>query len=195
MLHRWFKQIYLLYFVFLTACQTIETTNFRHFKGSLNVEQNHKKQSRPVEIYTDSSQPVLQVNFLTPFGGVFASYLWKDQKHQIILPARKQYFQESRWPPDFPLQGVLQNPLWLYKALSKQFPEDWNCEKTHQKCETDNFAMEWEKKIFQREKINIRLKKENLSLNLSPYKSSSNTPLSVKIPEGFTQINNLDSIR
>ena len=159
MFNRWFRRTFLLYFVFLTVCQTIETTSFLHFKGSLNVEQNHRKRSHPVEIYMNSSQPVLQVNFLTPFGGIFASYLWKNQKHQIILPARKQYFKKSKWPPDFPLQEVLQNPLWLYQALLKQFPEGWNCEEMHQKCETDNFVMEWKQKLFQREKIHIRLKK------------------------------------
>ncbi len=159
------------------------------------MEQNQRKQSYPVEIYTDISLPVLQVNFLTPFGGVFASYLWKNQKHQIIFPSRRQYFKESKWPPHFPLRRVLQNPLWLYQALLKQFPKNWNCEETNQKCEINHLTVEWEKKIFQKEKIHIRSKTEKLSLNLSPYKSPSGASLDAKIPKEFEQIKKLDSIQ
>ncbi len=198
MLNRWFKRVFLLCFVFLISCQTLETTNILHFKGSFSVEQNQRKQSHPVEIYMDSNQPILQINLLTPLGGVFASYLWKNQEHQIILPSRKQYFKQSKWPSDFPFQGLIQNPLWLYQALLKQLPENWNCKeinKEMKKCERNDFVIEWKKKFFQREKIHINLKKENFFLNLSQHKSPSNISLDIKIPKGFQQIKKLDLIQ
>ena len=78
MFNRWIRRVF---FLFLVSCQTIETTNIRHFKGFFSIE---GKQNHPVEIYIDTSSPILQINILNPFGGVFASYLWKNEKLKSI---------------------------------------------------------------------------------------------------------------
>lgn len=187
----------MLCFFLLTSCQTIEITNIRYFKGFFNVETNGRKHIYPVEIYTDSTKPILQINILTPLGGVFASYLWKNQEHQIIIPSRKQYFKQTKWPPDFPFQKLIQEPSWLYQSLLQQWPEDWNCEEIskkskQKKCERNDFVIEWEKKFFQKEQMRISLKKEGFSSTLTQYKSSSNTSLDIKIPEGFQRVSTMD---
>ena len=177
MLEGCFKRASIACFVFLASCQTIESTNILYFKGYFNVEQNQNKQSYPVEIYTDSTRPILRINILTPFGGVFASYLWNNQIHQVILPSRRQYFKQTKWPSKFPFQGLIQNPLWFYQALLQELPKDWNCEeinKKMKKCSKNDFIIEWEKKFFQRDQIRISLKKEGFSSKLSSYKSPSN---------------------
>lgn len=198
MLNRCLKKVLLLSFVFLTSCQTIETTNIRYFKGFFNVEQNQRKQSYPVEVYIDSNQPILQINILNPFGAVFASYLWKNQKHQVILPSRKQYLKQAKWPPALPFQGLIQNPLWLYQALLQQLSKDWNCDKTNKKsqkkCERNDFMIEWKRKFF-KEQIHISFKKEGFSSKLIQYKSPQKISLDLKIPEGFQQIKKIDFIQ
>lgn len=178
-------------FLFLVSCQTTETTNIRYFKGFFNIE---GKQAHPVEIYVDTSRPILQINILTPFGGVLAGYLWRNKEHQVILPSKKQYFKQTRWPSDFPFQGLIQNPLWLYQALLQQWPKNWKCKeiKKLKKCSKNDFVIEWEKKTFQRDQIRINLKKEEFSSKLHPYKSPSRVSLDAKIPKGFQQIHKMN---
>jgi len=197
MLEGYFKRFSISCFVFLASCQSIEDTNILYFKGYFNVE-NQNKQSYPVEIYIDSTRPVLRINILAPFGGVFASYLWNTQTHQVILPSKRQYFKQSKWPSTFPLQGLIQNPLWLYQALLKQLPKDWSCEETNKKlkkCSKNDIVIEWKKKFFRRDQIRISLKKERFSSKLSSYKSPSNVSWDMEIPPGFQQISTMDFIQ
>ena len=198
MLEGSFKRVFIFYFVFLASCQTIENTNILYFKGYFNVEHNQSKQSYPVEIYIDSTRPILRINILTPFGGVFASYLWNTQTHQVILPSRKQYFKQAKWPSTFPFQGLIQNPLWFYQALLQQLPNDWNCEETNKilkKCSKNDFVIEWEKKFFQKDQIRINLKKEGFSSKLNLYRSPTHVSWDIEIPQGFQQIDTMDFIQ
>ncbi|MDE0151764.1 MAG: hypothetical protein OXK80_04625 [Bdellovibrionales bacterium] len=192
MLEEHLKRVFALCFVvFLTSCQTVEKTNILYFKGYFNVEQAQNKQSYPVEIYTDSTRPVLLINLLTPFGGVFATYLWDSRTHQILLPSRKQYFKQPKWPSNFPFQGIIQNPLWFYQALLQQTPDGWNCEET-KKCSKNSSIIEWEKKFFRKNQIRIRLEKEGFSAKIREYKSPSRFSWDIEIPKDFQQIDKMD---
>lgn len=198
MLEEYFKRVSILCFVvLLTSCQTIENTNILYFKGYFNVEQNQNKQSYPVEIYTDFTQPILLINLLTPFGGVFATYLWDNHIHQILLPSRKRYFKQPKWPSNFPFQGLIQNPLWFHQALLQQTPDGWNCEETKKlkKCSKNSSTIEWEKKFFRKNQIRISLEKDGFSAKISTYKSPSHFSWNIEIPKDFQQIDKMDFIQ
>ena len=193
MFNRWFKRVFLL--CFIISCQTTEITNIRSFKGFFSVE---GKQSHSVEIYADTSKPVLQINILNPFGSIFAVYLWKNQEHQIILPSRKQYFKQKKWPARLPFQGLIQEPQTLYQALLQQWSQAWSCQKVNkklQKCHKNDFVIEWEKKFFQKDQIRISLKKEGFLSKLKPHKSPSRTSLDIEIPKGFRKIKETDFLQ
>ena len=193
MFNNQFKRVFPFFFL-LASCQTTEITNIRYFKGFFRVEKDQKKQSYPVEVYIDASRPILQINILNPFGKVFASYLWKSNQHQIILPSRKKYFKHTQWPSNIPfLKG---EPLWLYQALLQQWPKDWKCEeiKRLKKCSKRGFKVEWKKKTFQRSQIHISLKKEGFSSKLQMHTNPSQHSFDMEIPKGFQQIHKMDSL-
>ena len=193
MFNNQFKRVFLLFFL-LTSCQITETTNIRYFKGFFSVKKDQKKQNYPVEVYIDASRPILQINILSPFGKILASYLWRNNQHQIVLPSRKQYFKDTQWPAHLPLKRWLHKPLWLYQALLQQWPKDWKCKeiKKLKKCSKKDFTVEWEKKTFRRSQIRINLKKEDFSLKLQPHKSPSQNSFDMKIPKEFQKIHKMD---
>lgn len=193
MFNNQFKRVFPFFFL-LISCQTTETTNIRYFKGFFSVEKDQKKQNYPVEVYIDASRPILQINILNPFGKILASYLWRNNQHQIVLPSRKQYFKDTQWPSHIPLTGLIHEPLWFYQTLLQQRPKDWNCEETKKlkKCFKKDSTVEWEKKTFRRGQIHISLKKEGFSSKLRPYKNPFQHSFGMEIPKDFQQTYKID---